>query len=49
MMEGNDRGKAGSKHSEIHSSLFISTPTILVCLTWEISLLQEGEMGFLFF
>lgn len=50
MMEGNDRGKEGSRHSEIHSSLFVSTPTILVCLSWEISLLEaEGEMGFLVF
>lgn len=50
MMEGNDRGKEGLKHSEIHSSLVVSTPTILVCPSWEISLFkEEGAMGFLVF
>lgn len=46
MIEGNDRRKEGSKHSEIHSSLVMRTPTILVWLSWEISQTKR-EVGFL--
>lgn len=46
MLEGTDRGKEGSKHSEIHSSLFVSTPTIHVFHSWEIFFSQEEDMGF---
>lgn len=45
MMEGNNRRKEGSKHSEIHSSVVVYTPTIPVSLSQEISLRGE-ETGF---